>query len=56
MEALKPFSLGDDLVKALKVLGPEKGLVKDILESFYYSVSPGFSYGDKDWLDANVET
>jgi len=56
MEALEPFGLGYNLIEALKVLGPEKGLVKDILELFYNAVSPEFSYGDKDRLNAKVET
>ena len=55
MEALKPFGLDYDLVETLKVLGPEKGLVKDILELFYYAVSPGFSYGYKDRLYAKIK-
>jgi len=55
MEAFKPLGLGYHPVEALKVLGSEKGLVKDILELFYYAVSPGFSYGYKDRLYAKIK-
>jgi hypothetical protein len=55
MEALKPFSLGYHLIEALKVLGPEKRLVKDILKLLYDNVSLGLRYGDKYWLDAKVK-
>jgi len=37
MESLKLLGLGYHLVEALKILGPEKGLVKDILN---FSIMP----------------
>ncbi|MBC8387800.1 MAG: hypothetical protein H8E13_07095 [Actinobacteria bacterium] len=43
------------MVKALKVLGPKKHLVKDILEPLYDAVSPGLCYGDKYWLYAKIK-
>jgi len=56
VEGLKPFSLGYNMIKALKVLGPEKHLVKDILEPLYDAVSPGLGYGYKGRLYAKVKT
>ena len=55
MEYFKSPCLGYNMIKTLKVLGPEKHLVKYILEFLYDAVSPGLPNGDKYWLYAKIK-
>ena len=55
MKSLKASGLMKEMLKAFKILRSEEHFIKDILKTLYNAISPGFSYGDKDGLDAQFK-